>query len=140
MKFEIQKDFPPNYEQIKKVFDIDGKNIVFTYGISLYNPQGKEIEPHLIIHEQVHQRQQLEMGVEKWWKRYLEDKDFRQEQEVEAYAEQYKWVKTLLSNKETKEFLSAIANDLSTIYKLGINQGQAESAIRNYAKNNYKMD
>ena len=56
---EYKNEFPPNYEEIKKVFPVEDKNdVVFTYGQVCYNPYNIEIERHLEVHEEIHAKQQ----------------------------------------------------------------------------------
>lgn len=90
MKIVYEK--PPNYEAIAKAFDIrNNKTVVFTYGDTLYVPTGRtvNVDKALIRHEETHVRQQNGMP-EYWWKRYLTDPQFRFDQELEAYREQYR--------------------------------------------------
>lgn len=140
MEFEIKKEYPPNYEEIKNTLgfsddDVNEMGIVFAYGIVLYNPTGFPIPPHLLVHEKVHQRQQLEMGVKEWWDKYLVDRDFRLSQEIEAYATQYSYVKPLVSSSTAKTFLSAISSEMaSKVYGFMLEYGRAESLIRHKAK------
>jgi len=133
MEFEIRKEYPPNIDEIRKVFDLGDRDVLFAWGITLYNPKGNAVPPHLMVHEKVHQMQQREVGVEKWWDRYLKDKDFRLNQEVEAYAYQYQFVKKEVNARTAKTFLFALASDLaSPVYGNMIQYGRAESLIRNF--------
>ena len=70
---------------------------------------------HLLAHEEIHEKQQEEYGVQKWWDRYLIDKDFRLSQELEAYRAQYEFFTR--SNKDRNiqyRFLVALAVDLAS--------------------------
>lgn len=90
---KIIYDFPPNYAAIAKAFKIEGdSSVVFTYGETLYVPGGTKVslDKPLMKHEETHVRQQRAMGVEAWWERFLIDPEFRFEQELEAYREQYR--------------------------------------------------
>ena len=55
---KILNQFPPNYAEIAKVFDLKGLKPAFTYGDTIYNPHNSDLEPHLIAHESVHEGQQ----------------------------------------------------------------------------------
>jgi hypothetical protein len=113
---KVIKSFPPNYDEICKVFPIAGiKTIVFTYGDTLYRPGRSGAVPgHLDAHERTHTRQQGNDPAG-WWKRYLVDKEFRLSQEVEAYRNQYRFFKSKNHNiKEQINFLDMIAYDLSS--------------------------
>lgn len=132
MKVVIGK--PPNYDEIAHHFDLKDHNVVFTYGNTLYNPGGKEIQEHLMKHEEVHARQQT--VPHEWWKKYLADSKFRLEQELEAYGEQYKYASKVLKDRNVLyNFLRRIASDLAgPIYGNVLTQGEAESKIKNAAR------
>lgn len=112
---KVVKDFPPNFEDIcQAIPDVrDKEGIVFTYGDTIYNPYGGEIQDHLDLHESIHEAQQSEIGIEEWWKIYLVDEKFRLEQEVEAYKKQYQFVFKNYGRIAATQFLKEIANDLS---------------------------
>lgn len=85
----IVRDVPPNYAEIKAAFN-PGPTAVFAYGDTIYSPLSDQLPADLIAHERVHFRQQAELGgPDAWWRRYIDDPQFRLEQEVQAYREQY---------------------------------------------------
>lgn len=84
----IVKDFPPNIEEIRSRFKLKGSEL-FCWGNKIYVPSGKSVAPQLIAHEKVHCRQQGD-DIEGWWSRYLEDAEFRFDQELEAHQVEYK--------------------------------------------------
>lgn len=109
----IYGEYPPNYKDIAKAFKIKGRNtIVFTYGNTLYIPSGNKPDKHLMEHEETHARQQLEMGVDEWWDRYLVDPGFRFMQELEAYRNQYRSMNVLPLDARLG-YLNHIATDLA---------------------------
>lgn len=124
--------FPPNYEEICKVFPIAGiKTIVFTYGDILYRPGRSGAVPgHLKTHERTHEKQQGNDPAG-WWAKYLVDKDFRLSQEVEAYRRQYRYfISTNHNIKEQVVFLDRIADDLSSeIYGNMVTKEEAKKLI-----------
>jgi hypothetical protein len=82
---EIIHDFPPNFDEIEKVFGSIPITVVFTYGSKIYAPGHGDISENLMVHEQIHEAQQAEAGgPESWWKRYLEDPIFRLEEISES--------------------------------------------------------
>ncbi len=89
-------DRPPNFERILSAFPkADQPGVLFAYDQCIYNPSGIEIPPALIAHESVHlARQQLIRGgdqrVEQWWTRYLEDSEFRYNEELLAHVAEFK--------------------------------------------------
>lgn len=132
----IKNEYPPNIEKIKATFSaVENMVVLFTYGDVIYNPKGVEIPYHIIIHEEVHERQQMESGPEKWWDSYLASAEFRQMQEVEAYAHQYAYVKRIYSNRIAKELLFELAEDLSgPMYGNLMPHLEAERVIQRTAK------
>lgn len=126
-------EYPPNIEEIRKVLT-PPKDVIFTYGDTLYNPDKIEIPDHLYVHEETHKKQQTDPIA--WWDRYLKDSEFRLEQELEAYVAQYVFFKETHNDKQSKLLLEDIATHLSSsMYGNIINFHKAESRIRHSAKN-----
>jgi len=131
---KIIKDKPPNYELIKLTLS-PPEHAIYCYGNKIYNPSGKELTPDLEYHESIHSKQQGN-NPDLWYNKYLTDKDFRLEQELEAYGEQYLFIKEHISNNKLRKWsLEKMAEALSNYYKLNIPYQIAESKIRNYGKN-----
>jgi len=85
--------YPPNFTKIARAFPVKGKpGILYSWGDRIYNPSGISIPPWLIAHEEIHGQQQETPGVERWWDNYLDDTQFRLEQEVEAHRREYQWI------------------------------------------------
>lgn len=135
MKIKTSTNKPPNYEEILKKFPVKDMPVVFTYGDTLYNvPENYNVPQHLARHEFVHMKQQGEDPAG-WWKKYIADDQFRLEQELEAYAVQYKFVKETTSRKRSDHFLDVVAFDLSSdVYGRIISFQDAQTKIRNLAK------
>jgi len=101
----------PFYEECRAKFGVDiNKNVVFTYGNTIH--ARCYIPPDLLVHEQTHSVQQERMGKDAWWKAYLLSPAFRIKQEVEAYRNQYKYLKTN-DREHNFKVLSRLASDLS---------------------------
>lgn len=133
---KILTEFPPNYAQIQLVFkEIEKHKPIFCYGDTIYNPFKREITPDLDKHEEVHSKQQG-LYPDQWWGQYLNDRDFRLQQEIEAYGTQYAFVKSFVKNTKLLEWLKEnMADALSgELYGNLLSYGEAESKIRNYAK------
>lgn len=107
---KIIEQYPPNYKEIEKAFNLGGITPVFTYGNYIYNPHKCIITLDLGEHERTHSRQQKE-APELWWDKYLKDPEFRLSQELEAYRNQFRFYKTAV--KGWMPFLKRIAGDLS---------------------------
>ncbi len=131
---KISKKYPPNYRQVVDILGADDTT-VYCYGDTIYNPNNIEITPDIEVHEEVHSKQQGD-NPELWCLKYLNDKEFRQQSEVEAYGAQYFFVKNHLGGGKMLEWLlDKLADELSSsCYNLDINQAQAKSKIRNEAK------
>lgn len=136
----IKHEYPPNFSEIESQFtyegqSLKGKDVVFTYYPHIYVPSGRELPPDLQVHENIHLHQQEEMTVKVWWMRYLKDPDFRLEQELEAYGAQARFWKPW-GNKMFRFKVMDFARDLSSdAYGNIISFAEAESKIRNVAKN-----
>jgi len=115
---------PPNYALIRKHFpNADFKNgIVFTYFPDIYIKG--HIQPHLLVHEQTHLAQQSSLfeKPDSWWEKYISDKDFRIQMEIEAYHNQY---------KHSPSLLHQLASDLSSpLYGSTISYKDASASIK----------
>src|SRR4051794_40352326 len=88
---QIKNNFPPNIELIRAVLPVP-PDATFCYGDTIYNPSGKELPQDIQLHESIHSKQQGD-DPETWWNRYLIDIDFRRDQEIEAYGEQFAFAK-----------------------------------------------
>lgn len=69
-------------------FGVRGRNIIFAYGDTIYNPSRVEIPPQLIRHEEVHLMRQGGDPAS-WWDRYIAEPDFRLAEEIPAHAAEY---------------------------------------------------
>ena len=86
----IKNELPPIYEDIIASGLNPTAYAIYTYGDIIYNPSGVEIPRDIIAHEEVHEKQQQDIGgPDIWWSRFLDDQYFRMDQEAEAYAVQY---------------------------------------------------
>jgi hypothetical protein len=133
MKIVISK--PPIYNECVKAFGIDKrKGVVFTFGDVLYNPDNVIIPDHLLVHESTHAEQQKhdETVAKLWWKRYIEDPQWRIGQEVEAYKNQYHFICERVKDKNARfRFLHMLCIDLaSPMYGSSISYTYAMRRIR----------
>lgn len=126
---KIIYDFPPNYDEVANTFPVRS-DTVFTYGDTLYSPRKQILPLDLIIHEEVHVRQQTDPVV--WWRKYIDDREFRLSQEIEAYRSQYRfYCKNVLDRNKRAVFLHRIASDLSSsMYGRIISYADASKQIR----------
>lgn len=127
--------YPPNIDRIEQTFpDIRKMPVVYCYGDTIYNPDGKVPVPkHLQVHEEVHMQQQelYDGGPEAWWIEYLEDPLFRVEQEVPAYAAQVAYIHGAHNGTKTQQALDMYAKALSgPIYGHAISFYSAKKRIK----------
>lgn len=116
---KIIKGYPPNYAEICKAIGKPESNYMFTYGDTIYFPEGRSLDgrPDIIAHEEVHERQQSGwfMSPEKWWRRYLKDNTFRYKQELEAYRLQWHYIQRHVRDREMRnKLLNEFARMLSS--------------------------
>jgi len=114
-----QKDFPL-LQTYKQYFEITEKTIFALYPDIYTN---YELTPDLLIHEQIHFKQQEKLGVDEWVNRYIDDKDFRLEQEIEAYKNQINSIKDRNARERMKVWASNILS--SKLYGNIINSREA---------------
>lgn len=130
---EIEQSLPPNYARICSAFPAVAheRDAIFAYGTTIYNPGGRELPSYKIAHEEVHGAQQLEVGVEWWWERYLEDKDFRLQEEIPAHQADYKaFCKMYKDRNQRNDYLNHLAILLaSDLYGNLISQIDAKHRI-----------
>lgn len=134
MRVLVEK--PPIYAEAKKRFEIDDTCTVYAWGDIIYNPAGVEIGRQILVHEETHQIQQAnhDGGPEKWWGRYLEDAEFRTEQEIQAYGEQYLYFCTVNGDRNAQfRYSLALGKILaSPMYGADMSSLEAAKAIREW--------
>lgn len=91
------KDLPESVKQklLKMWGGVEPENfdtICFTYGDTCFTDT--PLTKDLIKHESTHTRQQGN-NPDEWWDKYIESKEFRYIQELEAYRNQYNYLKTI---------------------------------------------
>lgn len=128
----IVQGYPPGYDLIKLILN-PPDSAIFCYGETIYSSTGREIPEDIEYHESVHASRQGK-DPQTWWNRYLDNPDFRYEEELIAYAHQYIFIKRHYPQKAHKEALTELGHNLQSIYKLNLSQGEAESKIRNKVK------
>ncbi len=129
----ILYEYPPNWTEIKQVLPVQVPTF-FCYGDTIYSPHVKEVPEDIIYHEAVHANQQRQYpSPDIWWTKYLYDKNFRKNQELEAYSAQYLWLKEHAGGKVAKLALEEMADGLaSPLYQLQVTKHQAETMIRKF--------
>jgi len=120
--------FPPNYESLSKTFPLNGQEI-FAWGETIYNPSRSAVSVPLLAHEAIHCKQQGG-DVQGWWDRYLVDKAWRLEQELEAHRAEYRAYCVVEKDRNYRaRYLDCIASRLAAPMYGGV-IGRREAALR----------
>jgi hypothetical protein len=132
-KVKISTKKPPQWilDAVKEKWGIDWESgVIFTYGELISSYVG-EMTEDLLAHETNHTVQQ-NGDPDSWWKRYLEDDEFRLSQELECYRKQYKWLEKNIKDRNEKfYFLNHYAKSLSgNMYGNLISYSEAIKKIR----------
>lgn len=132
MNITIVKEQPPFLLQIQLAGMKPEKTTIFPYGMIIYNPSGEPIPPDIWIHEAQHIAQQGK-NPQAWWDRYILDKDFRLEQEVEANREQYKFFCKVKKdrNERSRALLAMAKNMAGEVYGNLLTTNKAMELIKN---------
>lgn len=97
------------FDEIDAKFKIAGRPIIFAWGDTIYNPENTAIPPQLLAHEGVHGQRQGG-AVEAWWRRYIEDPQFRFDEELPAHVEECRALLARCYNrKERRSCLAIVA-------------------------------
>lgn len=118
------------YDRAVEQFGVDWEDgVIFTYGDKIYTKN--ELPDHLFQHEMTHVRQQEKMGKDEWWSRYFADEQFRLEQEVEAYHNQFAFYQSKTGDRnQVFRFLNELASTLVRIYGLNLGVQTAMTMIK----------
>lgn len=113
----VVADRPPVADKCEKLFGVEYSSgtVAITYGERVHIASG-QLPDYLVDHEETHVIQQTTYpgGAEAWWDRYFIDPEFRVQQEIEAYRNQYSWAKSHIKNKnEVFKMLQHCAKALS---------------------------
>lgn len=87
----IRREHPPNFDAIVAAFPIAGRgSVIFAYGEDIFNPSNISIPKWLAAHEYKHCARQAVTSPEAWWKSYLNDSEFRYQEELLGHVEEFK--------------------------------------------------
>lgn len=130
MKIKVSNNYPPNIEAIRQTFGAAAiRQAIFTYGTTVYIPTRVPMAAHLVAHEETHVLQQGNDPAA-WWDRYLVDPEFRLQQELEAYRNQYEFIVQHHDRKFRRAALQKIAKDLaSAMYGHLLTPDEARAAV-----------
>lgn len=135
---KIINENPPNLEMIIGAGMKPTTGTIYTYGDTIYVPNGSTSLPDdLIEHERVHSIQQGS-DPDAWWTRFINDQYFRIDQESEAYGYQYNFLCKKFKDRNKRNLILLDLSRLlsSPIYGSVVNQSDARRLILN--KSNIK--
>lgn len=137
-KIKISFEKPPVYDSICRAFNIIPRNVYFTYGDTLYNPDKLNVPPEIIEHEEVHMRQQNYNNEDAslWWGKYLREPEFRLNQEARGYGRQYEVICDIIKDRNQRnKYLFQLATSLSgPLYNNIISHSEAMKLIKSFSK------
>ncbi len=127
---KITNQKPDIYERLHEVFGVEWDN-----GLIIANKTGIhckfELPPEKIAHEATHLRQQENVDIDEWWNRYILDKDFRLEMEIEACREEVNYIQAAYRDRNRRaRMIHQVAVSLSSkMYGNMISYAEAKKAI-----------
>lgn len=124
---------PPVWGALVERFNPNWERTACAYGDTI-RAKHLPLPADVDAHERVHLQQQggTAEGAAAWWEKYLSDPVFRYEQELQAYREQYRFLKkTVKDGNELTRRVYKLAADLNSMYGLQVTQAEALRAIKN---------
>ena len=108
-------EHPPRYKEIVAAFpEATKRGVIFTFGDTVYVPDGETLTPSLKSHEAVHVTRQVKMGADLWWDKYLVDPQFRLDEELPAHRAEYYAFKSITHDRaQVSQHLNLIAGRLA---------------------------
>lgn len=131
LEMRIVHDVPPLFDEINARFNVEGKSVLFAWGDTIYNPQNGKVDAPLLAHEAAHGIRQGK-DIEGWWHRYIEDADFRLDEEVFAHRAEYMARAMGATNRhERRALVVLVAKRLaSPLYDYRLSVGRAKRLIK----------
>lgn len=112
----IVHERPPNWDKIIEVFpqvETMTHGVYFSWHDRIYNPFGTKIPKVLVAHEEAHAERHKGDSLT-WWEWYLNNKDFRLEEEIAAHRVEYQWyAKRHHDFAKRRNYLAMISKRLS---------------------------
>jgi len=105
MKIKISKKKPLIFWILKWKYSVKWGTLVIAWGNTIYS--GENFSDDLYVHEITHltrQRYSKLRGLIWWWK-YLKNPQFRMNEELEAYRNQWKFIKKTVQDRNKRSVL-----------------------------------
>lgn len=98
-KLVYSKEIPPVYQQLHDMFGVEWEDgLIIAWDGKIHCKETPY--PQKWIHEEVHLIRQKEIGNEAWWRLYMENPEFRFDEELLAYRAETDFLKKNVSNRE----------------------------------------
>jgi len=95
---KLSKEKPAIYDRCHAAFGVEwDAGLIIAYGDTIHCKF--DLGEQQLEHEKTHINQQRYEGVDNWWNKYFNDPQFRLSQEVEAYRNEYAWVKRHVNDR-----------------------------------------
>ena len=125
-------DKPPIWDELVERYHPSWERTAVAYGDTIH-AKYLPLPPDVEVHERIHLKQQgyTKEGAKEWWDKYINDTEFRLEQELEAYQGQYKFLQRTLKDKnQLNKKVLHLAHTLSTLYGFKISKTEALEKIK----------
>lgn len=127
-------DYPPIFDRISQKFNLRNKQVIYSWGDIIYNPQDIDIPLSILVHEQVHGERQIK-DVLGWWEQYLDNKSFRLKEEILAHKAEYEYLCKGQNRQHHRRFLSETSSRLSApLYGKMISKKAAKNLLKEATK------
>jgi hypothetical protein len=133
----IQVAYPPIIDELEKVFGaLKGKPILYAFGDVIYNPANVHMFPQLLAHEYTHAMRQQAGSLDEWWKNYMENVEYRLNEEVLAHRAEYGAFKQLHKDRNLRaRYLQKVSMKLaSPLYGRMVPANEAKRLIEELQK------
>ncbi len=102
------------FKEINARFHVHGRQVIFSWGDTIYNPSRIRIPQHLMVHEAMHAERQIRWGIEQWWRDYIDSAAFRLEEEILAHQVEYRALLRASNNRQARRgYLKQVAKRLA---------------------------
>lgn len=136
MSAKIVRGYPPLIDEIDAAFRVKGKEVIFAWGTTIFNPQGIAVPPELMAHEAVHATRQGD-DIAGWWRKYIADPALRLAEEIPAHIAEYQELCRIRRPKWTSErnmrrtYSAHVAKRLAApLYGNLITAGEAKALLK----------
>jgi|SRR5579859_2117505 len=85
---KIITGYPPLIDKIDAAFSCKDQPVIYAWGDTIYQPFDWMIPDFLVAHEEMHGQRQGD-DIEGWWNRYIEDIEFRYQEELHSHAKEF---------------------------------------------------